>query len=233
MRPLFPCLALLAALAPAAPAADKPFFEDATLHAVHFVEDGKGSQGWAVGDDGVIWNTLDGGKTWLRQPSGVRASLRSVHFLDACTGWVAGREELPGGGSAGVVLYTRDGGLQWRRILLNSLPGLYLVRFVDAKTGYLAGDGSEQFPSGVFATTDGGRTWQPVAGPRASSWRAGDFNAEGGALAGAWNRLATLRRARVFAIDMDALGGRTLCGLQLRGDGGVAVGQGGLVLLSK
>jgi photosystem II stability/assembly factor-like uncharacterized protein/tetratricopeptide (TPR) repeat protein len=233
MRPLFPCLALLAALAPTAPAAEKPFFDDATLHAVHFVEDGKGSQGWAVGDDGVIWHTLDAGKTWDRQPSGVRASLRSVHFLDASTGWVAGREELPGGGSAGVVLYTRDGGLQWRRILLNSLPGLYLVRFVDARTGYLAGDGSDQFPSGVFATTDGGRSWQPVPGPRTSSWRAGDFNAEGGALAGAWNRLATLRRAQVFLKDMDTLGGRNLRGLQLRGDDGIAVGQGGLVLVSK
>jgi hypothetical protein len=36
----------------------------------------------------------------------------------------------------------------------------------------------------------------------------------------------------MFMVDMDTLGGRTLCGLQLRGDGGVAVGQGGLVLLS-
>ena len=71
-----------------------------------------------------------------------------------------------------------------------------------------------------------------MPGPRSPSWRAGDFNREGGALAGAWNRLATVRRAQVFTVDMDALGGRNLCGLQLRGDGGVAVGQGGLVLLS-
>ena len=32
---------------------------------------------------------------------------------------------------------------------------------------------------------------------------------------------------------MDALGGRALCGLQLRGDDAIAVGQGGLVLTSK
>ncbi|MFO0877527.1 MAG: YCF48-related protein [Gemmataceae bacterium] len=213
-----------------AQAAETPAFEDACVRAVHFFED---RQGWAVGDDGVIWHTIDGGKNWERQSSGVRASLRSVQFLDPFTGWIAGREELPGGGAAGVVLYTRDGGLKWRRILVNSLPGLHLVRFVDERTGYLAGDGSDQFPSGVFSTTDGGKTWQPVAGNRAPSWRAGDFSAEGGALAGAWNRLATVRRAQVFSLDMDSLGGRTIQGLQLRGNDAVAVGQGGLVLLSR
>lgn len=222
-------LLLLAAASLTARAADKPHFDDAALRAVHFIDD---RVGWAVGDDGAIFTTIDAGAHWERQPSGTRASLRSVHFTSPYVGWVAGREELPAGGSAGVVLYTKDGGLEWRRLMVNSLPGLHLVRFVDERTGYLAGDGSEQFPSGLFATTDGGKSWAPVAGPRVPSWRAGDFTAEGGALAGAWNRLATVRQAHVHAIDMDSLGGRALCGLQLRGDGGIAVGQGGLVLLA-
>jgi photosystem II stability/assembly factor-like uncharacterized protein len=221
-------LVLLAACLPAG-AGEVRHYDDSALRAVQFLDD---KEGWAAGDDGLVLHTIDGGKNWERQSSGVRASLRSIQFVTPWVGWVAGGEELPGGGSAGVVLYTRDGGVAWRRLLVNSLPGLHLVRFVDEKTGYLAGDGSEQFPSGVFATTDSGKTWAPLPGPRASSWRAGDFNREGGALAGAWNRLATVRRAQVFTVDMDTLGGRTLCGLQLRGDGGVAVGQGGLVLLS-
>jgi photosystem II stability/assembly factor-like uncharacterized protein len=221
-------LTLLANFAPAL-AEPPPAFEDAPLRAIQFIDE---REGWAVGDDGVIWHSIDGGKNWERQSSGIRASLRSVHFVSPWVGWIAGREELPGGGSSGVVLFTRDGGVAWRRLMVHSLPALYLVRFVDDKTGYLAGDGSEQFPSGLFATTDGGKSWGPVPGPRAPSWRAADFNREGGALAGAWNRLATVRRAQVFAIDQDTLGGRNLCGLQLRGDGGVAVGEGGLVLLS-
>src|SRR5215470_16613877 len=90
---------LLAALAGPARAA-APAFDDAALHAVQFVDD---REGWAVGDEGVIWHSIDGGRHWERQPSGVRASLRSLHFLDPYTGWVAGREELPNGsGSAGV-----------------------------------------------------------------------------------------------------------------------------------
>ncbi|MGL4549678.1 MAG: YCF48-related protein, partial [Gemmataceae bacterium] len=223
MPSLCVCLLLAATAAPR-------HFEDATLRAVHFADD---KEGWAVGDEGVIWHSIDGGKNWERQPSGTAGSLRSVHFVDPYIGWVAGREELPGGGAAGVVLYTTDGGQQWRRILMNSLPGLHLVRFVGPKTGYLAGDGSEQFPSGVFATTNAGRDWHPVPGPRASSWRGGDFNPEGGAMGGAWNRLATVRRGQVFSVEMDSLGGRSLTGLSLAGEDGVAVGQGGLVLESR
>src|SRR5262245_29383183 len=204
MRSSLPALAVVAALGAPIHAANPCHYDDAPLRAVHFVD---ANEGWAVGDEGVIWHSIDGGKNWERLPSGQRSSLQSLHFLSPYVGWVAGREELPGGGSSGVVLYTKDGGLSWRRLLNNSLPGLHLVRFVDEKTGYLAGEGSDQFPSGVFATTDGGRTWQPVAGPRAPAWRGGDFDAEGGALGGAWNRLATVRRGKVNAIDMDSLGG--------------------------
>ncbi|HEY7329670.1 MAG TPA: YCF48-related protein [Gemmataceae bacterium] len=229
-------IVLAAALCPSVHAADLRNFEDAGLHAVQFWDN---REGWAVGDEGVIWHTIDGGKHWERQPSGVRASLRSLHFLDPYTGWVVGREELPGGGgSTGVVLFTKDGGLKWKRLMLNMLPGLNCVRFVDEragyKVGYLVGDGSDAHPSGVFVTTDGGRNWQPVPGTRSSSWLAAAFSDNGeGALVGAWNRLATVRKDRVFQVNMDTLGGRSLRGVQLRGEDGLAVGQGGLILRSE
>jgi photosystem II stability/assembly factor-like uncharacterized protein len=210
-------------------AAELRHFDDASLRAVHFVD---AAEGWAVGDDGVVCHTNDGGKNWERQPSGVSASLRSVWFTNPASGWAAGREELPAGGSAGVLLYTRDGGWTWKRLLVNALPGLSRVRFVDERVGYLVGDGSEQYPTGVFQTRDGGRHWEPVPGPRCPAWLAADFNASGGALGGVWNRLATVRNDKVHTVDMDTLGGRSIRAVQLRGDGGVAVGQGGLVLLS-
>ena len=87
--------------------------EDASLRAVFFIDH---KEGWIVGDEGVILHTLNGGKTFERQPSQTRASLRSVHFITADVGWVVGREELPYGmGSVGVVLFTSDGGLEWKR----------------------------------------------------------------------------------------------------------------------
>jgi photosystem II stability/assembly factor-like uncharacterized protein/tetratricopeptide (TPR) repeat protein len=231
MRSLWLALLAGAALIPCAQAGDLRNFDDAALHAVQFVDR---NEGWAVGDEGVVWHTIDGGATWERQPTGVRASLRSVCFLNPYTGWVAGREELPGGqGGVGVLLLTRDGGLKWKRVTLNSLPGLQRVWFHDDKSGFVAGDGTDAYPTGVFRTSDGGRSWQPVQGPRCPGWLAAD-SADGQsiALGGAWNRLALLRGERLVLADVDWLGGRSLRGLQMVGQRGIAVGQGGLILIS-
>ncbi|HVS37389.1 MAG TPA: YCF48-related protein [Gemmataceae bacterium] len=229
MRPVFatPALLLAAVLATPAHAGELRNYDDAALHAVQFVDD---SEGWAVGDDGVIWHSIDAGKVWERIPSNVRASLRSVCFVNPYFGWIAGREELPDGATSGVLLCTQDGGVHWRRVLVNALPGLNAVRFADDKTGYLLGDGSDHYPSGVFTTTDAGRSWQPMPGPRIASWLAADFSGEDGSLAGAWNRLGTVHNGKTHAVEMDSLGGRNLCGVHLHGRAGVAVGQGGLVL---
>jgi photosystem II stability/assembly factor-like uncharacterized protein len=232
MRPFLAALLAGAALTGTVRGSDLRNFDDAALRAVQFVD---GNEGWAVGDEGVVWHTIDGGTSWDRQPTGVRASLRSLHFLNPYTGWVAGREELPhGAGSVGVLLFTRDGGLKWQRAGLNAFPGLNRVRFVDDRTGFVVGDGTEQYPSGMFTTQDGGRSWKPVPGPRCPAWLAADFqDGQTAALAGAWSRLATLRQGTLTTADVDTLGGRSLYGLQLVGNRGVAVGEGGLVLLSK
>jgi photosystem II stability/assembly factor-like uncharacterized protein/tetratricopeptide (TPR) repeat protein len=234
MRPVCRALVLSAAVlvAPALRAGELRTWEDAPLHAVQFIDR---DEGWAVGDGGAVWHTIDGGHAWERQPTGTTASLRSLQFLNPYTGWVVGREELPhGAGSAGVILFTRDGGLRWQRLSSGALPGLNCVRFLDGKAGFVAGDGSDQYPSGVFQTADCGKTWQPVPGPRCTTWLAADFQgAKDGALAGAWNRLAFLRGGTVVKADADTLGGRSVRSLHLAGKRGVAVGEGGLVLLSE
>jgi len=132
-----------------------------------------------------------------------------------------------------VLLFTDDGGLKWHRLLNNAVPGLNLIRFGDPKTGYALGDGSEQYPTGVFKTSDSGRRWEPVKGPRSPSWLAADFkDGKTGALTGAWSRLATLNDDVFGTAKVDNLGVRSLRGLQLRDGRGLAVGQGGLILTS-
>jgi photosystem II stability/assembly factor-like uncharacterized protein len=206
--------------------------EDAALHAIQFVDE---KEGWAVGDEGVVWHTIDGGQCWERQPTGTRASLRSVYFLNPYTGWLAGREELPyAGGSAGILLFTRDGGLKWHQIGRHFFPGLEHVHFADNKTGFAVGDGTEQFPTGIFRTTDSGQTWQAVPGPRCPAWLGAAFqDAQTGALVGSWSRLAVLRNGSVSPSDVDVLGGRAVRAVQVVGNRAVAVGQGGLVFLSR
>src|SRR4051794_3228911 len=107
MRSILLALVFSVALVPCALAGEPADFDDAPLHAVHFIreEDGSVREGWAVGDEGVVWHTREGGqeKSWERQKTAVRASLRSVQFLTPYIGWIAGRKELPnGGGSVGV-----------------------------------------------------------------------------------------------------------------------------------
>lgn len=230
MRPYLPALALAAALVAPLSAADLRYPDDAALRAVQFVDV---SEGWAVGDVGVVWHSIDGGKSWERQPTGTVASLRGLHFLNPYTGWVVGREELPQGGSVGVVLTTRDGGLKWQRLSTHALPGLQRIRFFDDKTGIAVGDSNEHFPTGVFTTADGGRSWKALPGNRCPGWLSADFqDAQNGALVGPWGRLATLRQGVLGAADVDVLKGRSVAGVQLVGKRAVAVGQGGLVLLS-
>jgi photosystem II stability/assembly factor-like uncharacterized protein len=227
-------LAVCAALAqaPVGRAGDVRHVSDAALHAVHFLSQ---DEGWAVGDAGVIWHTINGGRDWERLAAPTQASLRSVHFLNPYVGWVAGREELPEGrGSTGVLLYTKDGGLKWYRLLANALPGLSQVRFASPREGFLLGDGSDLHGSGVFRTTDAGRTWAAVPGPRSPGWLAGDFqDGKTGALVGAWGRLAKLRHETLGTADVEALQGRTLYSVGVRGNRALAVGDGGAILVSR
>src|SRR5262245_13069145 len=229
----FACVTITILTTIHARAADLRFFDDASLRAIQFID---AKEGWAVGDEGCVWHTIDAGQSWERQPTGTRASLRSVCFLDPYQGWAVGREELPGGGSVGVVLYTRDGGVAWKRLLVNALPGLNQIRFVNNRVGFLLADGADQFPSGLFKTTDGGKTWDPVPGPRAPGWLGADFhNPQTGVLVGPWKHLQTLQLdtfAKSKIDDVGDLGARGLNAVQNLPKRIVAVGDGGLVLTS-
>src|SRR5438067_13917230 len=100
MRPYLLALAagLLAAMAGVSAPPNR--LSDAALRAVQFTDR---NEGWALGDEGAVWHTIDGGDTWERQPTGVRGSLRALHFVTPYTGWIVGREELPDGNSAGII----------------------------------------------------------------------------------------------------------------------------------
>ena len=219
MRPIYLALALCAALAPrVAIAADFRRFEDAALHSVQFWDK---NEGWAVGDEGTVWHSIDGGQTWERQPTGVSCSLRSLQFLNPYLGWAVGREELPGGGSTGTIpVHAR-----WRPLnapAATPCPGS-MRPLVDAK--WLRRDGTDQFPTGVFMTRDaaepgsrrlvrslaGWRPTFPTTRPACRRLPEPPGHARTGHRAGRRGRLAP-KPART------------------RGKEGMAVGQGGVIL---
>jgi photosystem II stability/assembly factor-like uncharacterized protein len=207
--------------------------QDASIADVTFVDR---ATGWAVGDRGVIWHTGDGGLQWKLQPSGVTCSLATVSFIDTQRGWAAGGTTPPlAQGSRGVLLATTDGGATWTEVEQATLPAVTRIKFFDASHGIAAGGASPLFPSGVFVTKDGGKTWQPLAADAPGEWLAADFpDAETGAVAGRGGEFATLMRRRVTRSPSAVSNSRAYRALRLAPPtGGWLVGDGGLVMTTR
>ena len=67
------------------------------------------TMGWAVGENGTILHTDNGGETWKEQGTGTtEETLRSVGFADENNGWAVG-----GDFGVGAILRTADGGKTW------------------------------------------------------------------------------------------------------------------------
>jgi photosystem II stability/assembly factor-like uncharacterized protein len=127
--------------------------------------------GWILADDRLRW-TMDGGASWqeLTPPSDGHYQILGVYFLDVNTGWMARRSASQDQKATLSILSTVDGGLTWQE---NSLPNLdqpsafqvesASLDFVNSQTGWMALklQSSSNFSFGrLFATQDGGRTWQ-------------------------------------------------------------------------
>jgi len=70
------------------------------LRSIKFI----GNQVWAVGHQGTILHSDDGGNAWTLQTSPIDTTLYDIDFSDSIHGLVAGD---------GYVLYTHNGGLTW------------------------------------------------------------------------------------------------------------------------
>lgn len=210
-----------------------PRHEDAQLHAVAFA----GSRaGWAVGDQGVIWHTADGGETWSLQPSGTTCPLRGVCFLTDRVGWAVGGESAPFTHiGRGMVLFTSDGGQTWGPVAVDGLPRLRAVRFFSQEVGIVVGDASSAHPSGVLASEDGGLTWKDLPGKYSPGWRTADFlNPDVGVLAGVRGKLGLAVDGQIVEPRLGNLGMRGLRALQLQTNGNSwLVGDGGLAVTSE
>ena len=83
--------------------------------------------GYAVGDDGTIMKTTDGGSNWTIFTKGPEYELKSVCFTDENTGYAA---------SSGIILKTDDAGASWNTVY-NGMGGWSnSICFPDFNTGY-------------------------------------------------------------------------------------------------
>lgn len=134
----------------------------------------------AVGERGTVLLSDDAGASWRQAKVPVQATLTTVRFIDAKTGWAAGH--------LGVILKSDDSGDTWAlqldgvraakaiaaaagtderaqkaaRRFVEEGPDkpFFDLEFVDAQRGYAVGAYSL-----AFETRDGGKTWTPLALP--------------------------------------------------------------------
>lgn len=118
------------------------------LKDIHFLNS---NIGWAVGRDGTILKTNDGGNNWAYQNSGINAQLMSVHFSDINYGWAVG--------GGGIILSTGDGGVNWVQQSSGSTEFLSSVFFIDSNIGWTVG--GLWGISTILKTTNGGSNWIP------------------------------------------------------------------------
>jgi gliding motility-associated-like protein len=120
-------------------------YNTGTFKKIFFVN---ATNGWAVGDNGLIMATTNGGTTWVNQTSGSNSFLGGVFFISTTQGWAVGSE--------GTILSTSNGGTTWTTQLFTSGSNaqFYDVFFTSATQGWAVG-----FFGRISTTTDGGITW--------------------------------------------------------------------------
>lgn len=101
---------------------------------------------WAVGNQGSIFRSFDGGVTWSSHQQG-SSTLRSVFTLGTDV-WTAGDN--------GVVLRSSNSGNDWVSIPVGTSEHLRSVFFISPSKGWIVGSGGT-----ILASTNGGTVWTP------------------------------------------------------------------------
>jgi len=137
-----------------------------TMHAITFSDS---QHGWAVGGNGLIIRTRDGGKSWelLKPPTRTEAEVRvsdlhAVHFANASIGYVAGNERHGNKTSDEVwgsveIFCTKDGGETWRQCYKLDEPySVFQITTVSESRAFVSlGDR-------LMRTDNQGETWQEI-----------------------------------------------------------------------
>lgn len=133
-------------------------YNNTTFRAIYFTNP---NSGWAVGDNGTILATYNGGSKirpsdWGRTTSPTKMNLFSVKAVNRNVVWA--------GGDSGTVLLTVNAGETW-----NSVGGgtigkarIYAIEAISASTAFVAvgeGDGEN---GNLYRTTNGGADWSLV-----------------------------------------------------------------------
>jgi photosystem II stability/assembly factor-like uncharacterized protein len=105
---------------------------------------------WAVGSQGMILHSTDGGIEWQeRQIMDPEQVFASISFSDSSNAWIVGNQ--------GCILHSSDQGQTWKKVTVPEVKDYYLtcVFFLDSSHGWIVGECGT-----MLITNDGGKSWQ-------------------------------------------------------------------------
>lgn len=128
---------------------------DPTAEHLSDVDFADNMNGWAVGFNGTILHSGDGGKTWTHQQSVTQQEIRKIRAVSPRHAWALSRNRPTG--TNNVLLHTSNGGKSWDAVDTKIDFDVHDVFFNDERNGFLAGSRGT-----IARTTDGGLSWTAV-----------------------------------------------------------------------
>ena len=120
-----------------------PTLTDMNVQGVDFVST---SVGFACGNGGALYKTIDGGATWNLLVSGTTSNLLDIQFISPTEGWTCGY--------SGTILHTIDAGVTWTLQPITMTSAIASIKFFDDQFGWVCG-----YSGMIYQTRDGGNSW--------------------------------------------------------------------------
>ncbi len=112
--------------------------------------------GYAVGYDGKIIKTMDGGESWINLNSPTNVALNDVFFINDTVGYIVGGQW----GSNAIILKTINAGNNWDIYTTSTSYVLKAVYFTSLTTGFAVGGDNNNYI--ILRTINGGTSWSTV-----------------------------------------------------------------------
>lgn len=121
-------------------------YESSALRTIHFNNE---LNGWAAGGLGFVWETTDGGDSWIWHYDIMRTGIYTfidVEFIDDENGILLNE-------NSGYALLTTDGGSNWNSVKISGYASQNSIEYVNKLVAFSCGT------DGLYKTIDGGHTW--------------------------------------------------------------------------
>lgn len=178
--------------------------------------------GFAVGENGAIYEYRPERGSWQRQTTPIRYLLLGGEFSDERGAVIVG--------AGGNVYFSEDGGASWLSSSFQSKPAgkINSVFFQNRSIGWIAGSGGL-----IYQTMNGGRTWRPQTTGVSVDLNDVQFgnSAEGFAVGNDGTILSTSTAGNVWKSEPSGIKHR-LERIAVNGKRAVAVGFGGTIIVS-